>query len=296
MIQWLFGIPYEVAFWEATYENKKVREKLSRFSHYNSPIQLVGFDVQQFLLKQPNPTQATILDVGAGMTYLPGNYLTIDGKNQPLNLHYIDPLAAYYNQILAKYKVDRPEVEFGMMEYLSAFYPNHDVTLIMIQNALDHSSNPVKGILESLDALHVGGVLYLNHHPNEAEYENYRGFHQFNIMVEDGQLIIWNKSGRFNINQLLSGFANVEAKVVDNNPIAIITKTAEVPENRIDRRADILKLSNALLAYSMEVNSASKMSKYHWKLFYYRIAQRVSKWFSWQTRQRIKRLLKRNKS
>ncbi len=293
MVQWLFGIPYEVAFWEATYKNRKERQKLSLFSHYNSPIQLAGFDVQQFLQSQPNPAQATILDVGAGMTYLPGNYLTIEGKNQPLNLHYIDPLAAYYNQILSKYKVDRPKVEFGMMEYISAFYPNHDVTLITIQNALDHSSNPVKGILESLDILHVGGVLYLNHHPNEAEYENYRGFHQFNIMVEDDKLIIWNKSRRFNINQLLSGFAKVEAKVVDNNPIAIITKTAEVPENMINRRADIVKLSNALLAYSKEVNSPKRMFQYHLKLMYYRLMQRVSKWFSWQTRQRIKSLFKR---
>lgn len=160
MVKWLFGIPYEIAFWDAGFRNAQTRKSLFAFSHYGQSIQLTGFDVEKFLLQQTNPTEVKILDVGCGMTYYPGDKLYVDGEEKQINIHYIDPLAHYYNKILEKYKINRPNIEFGMMEYLSAFYPKHDVTLIIIQNALDHSADPVKGILEALQALQVNGILY----------------------------------------------------------------------------------------------------------------------------------------
>lgn len=112
-----------------------------------------------------------------------------------------------------------------MSEYLSAFIQNHDASLITIQNALDHSSAPVKGIIESLISLREGGVLYLNHHPNEAEMEKYKGFHQYNVDERNGELYIWNKNHHINVTELLDGFASVETKRMDNGHIiAIIRK------------------------------------------------------------------------
>lgn len=99
-----------------------------------------------------------------------------------------------------------------MSEYLSAFIQNHDASLITIQNALDHSSAPVKGIIESLISLREGGILYLNHHPNEAEMEKYKGFHQYNVDERNGELYIWNKDHHINVTELLDGFASVETK------------------------------------------------------------------------------------
>ena len=296
MIKWLLGIPYEVAFWESVYGNKKALASLLAFSHYGRALALDGFDATSFLLKQQEPEKAIILDIGAGMSYLPGEFiLTKQGKQLPLNIHYIDPLADYYNQIAQHYKVSVPKVEFGIMEYLSAFYPQHDVTLAIIQNALDHSANPLKGVLEALNALKINGVLYLNHHPNEAEYEQYRGFHQFNICIEEDNLIIWNHNQRYNINEIIKDFARVETKQVEKNPVAIITKTSEVPAALLDRAEDIRTLSAALLNLTQEMNSASKMRKYHRQYRYYRLAQRVSKLFSWQTRQNVKNMIKKLK-
>ena len=296
MLKWLLGIPYEVAFWEATYRNKKELNKLFAFSHYGEALTLDGFDATSFLLSQPKPEQAKILDVGSGMTYLPGEYIVDSkGKKISLNIRYVDPLANYYNQIAAKHHVEVPKVEFGMMEYLSAFYPEHDVTLAIIQNALDHSANPVKGIMEALNALQKGGVLYLNHHPNEAEYENYRGFHQFNICIENDELIIWNRDQRFNVNDIIKDFARVETKIVEDNPIAIITKTAEVPIALLNHEQDIRTLSTALLELTQKMNDTSFMRRYHRQFRYYRLAQRVSKLFSWQTRQNIKKFIKKLK-
>lgn len=111
-----------------------------------------------------------------------------------------------------------------MSEYLSAFIQNHDASLITIQNALDHSSAPVKGIIESLISLREGGILYLNHHPNEAEMEKYKGFHQYNVDERNGKLYIWNKAHHVNVTELLNGFASVETKRMDNGHIIAIIR------------------------------------------------------------------------
>ena len=293
MKKWLSGIPYEVAFWESVYSNDRTFQSVMRFSHLGSPLSLNGFDAAAFLLAQPDPGQATILDVGCGMTFYPGDYLLVDGEKLPLDIHYIDPLAEYYNRIARKTGRKVPQVEFGMMDYLSAFYPEHNVSLVIIQNALDHSANPMKGILEALNALKTGGVLYLNHHPNEAEYEDYRGFHQFNVMVENGDMIIWNRTERFNVNELLKDFATVETSLYEGNPVAVITRTDAVPAELLDMPKDIRTLSEALLGFSQQVNSPSAMLAYHCRFFWFRLAQHFSKLFSWSTRQKIKQHLKK---
>ena len=294
MLKWLMGIPYEVAYWDAIYGNKKALESTLAFSHYGRALTLDGFDAAAFLLKQKEPEKAVILDIGAGMSYMPGEFiLNKQGEQLPLNIHYIDPLAAYYNQIAQHHRVKVPNVEFGMMEYISAFYPAHNVTLAIIQNALDHSANPVKGILEALNALKKGGVLYLNHHPKEAEYEQYRGFHQFNIDIEDDKLMIWNREQRFDINAIVKDFAQVETVFAGKNPVAILTKTAEVPATLLDFQQDIRTLSTALLDLTQQMNNPAAMRRYHRKYRFYRFAQRISKLFSWQTRQNIKKLIKK---
>ena len=44
-------------------------------------------------------------------------------------------------------------IEFGMMEYLSDFYPEGNIDMVIIQNALDHSSAPQIGIIEAMQTL-----------------------------------------------------------------------------------------------------------------------------------------------
>lgn len=161
--KWLEGISYEVAFWNNVYRWPHTFQGMMGWAHYGSTICLEGFDANHFLLANDHPS---VYDVGSGMSYAVGDHLEKGGKLIPLDIHYIDPLAFHFNRILKKYKKKLPPIEFGMTEYLSAFI--HDASLITIQNALDHSSAPIKGIVEALLALRKGGVLYLNHHPNEA--------------------------------------------------------------------------------------------------------------------------------
>lgn len=287
--KWLEGIPYELAFWNNVYRWKRPFNGLMKWSHYGDFITLESFDALQFLENQDNPM---VLDVGSGMSYATGNFYKKNTGKTPLNVHYIDPLAPFFNKIIKKYKKNLPDIDYGMMEYLSAFYPNHDVNLVIIQNALDHSSNPLKGIYEAIDTLRIGGKLYLNHHPNEAETEHYKGFHQFNIFDENGKLIIWNKTERYDIAELLNGFASVEtSKAKSGHVIALITKNSEVPKELIGDDGngflteDMLKQTLANLSFGKRL----KMRLLYWK---YNTIQFLIQGLPWDFRMKIKRLIK----
>ena len=287
--KWIEGIPYELAFWNNVYRWKRPFNGLMKWSHYGDFIDLESFDVLQFLENQDN---LMVLDVGSGMSYATGNFYKKNTEKTPLNVHYIDPMAPFFNRIIKKYKKNLPNIDYGMMEYLSAFYPNHDVDLVIIQNALDHSSNPLKGIYEAIDTLRIGGKLYLNHHPNEAEMEHYKGFHQFNIFDENGKLIIWNKTERYDIAELLNGFASVEtSKAESGHVIALITKNSDVPDELIG------DYGNGFLTEEMLTDTLAnlswgkrlKMRLLYWK---YNTIQFLIQGLPWDFRMKIKRLIK----
>ena len=164
--------------------------------------------------------------------------------------------------------------------------------MVIIQNALDHCADPMKAIWEALIVLKQGGVLYLNHHPNEAEHEQYRGFHQYNICIEDGHLKIWNRINSIDVTTLLAGVAIMEVKLCDGNPIAIITKTAAVSDLYINRRDDVHLMMEALISYSEYFNNTKYIIKYHCKYLFFRVVQWFSKLLSWKMRQKIKQLIK----
>ena len=74
-----------------------------------------------------------------------------------------------------------------MIEQLSASYAPDSADFIHIRNALDHCTDPMTGILQALTVAKTGGIVYLNHHRDEAVREAYRGFHQYNITEEAGE-------------------------------------------------------------------------------------------------------------
>lgn len=227
--RWISGIPYEVAFWRSYYRNPKARKALMNWSQYGKECKLDHFDVASFIegVKKDDPV---IVDVGCALSYMFSNI--IGGKEY--NVVYLDPLAPYYNKILEDYSLPYPRIAFGMGETLRLHFKNDSVTLMHIRNALDHSVRPIMVIWQALMCLHVGGVLYLNHKPNEAEHEAYVGFHQYNIDCQEGRLIIWNKEERMDVGEELSGYAEVKASVTESGRIVgVVTKTAEIPADHV---------------------------------------------------------------
>ncbi|MBD5328859.1 MAG: hypothetical protein HDS03_09860 [Bacteroides sp.] len=203
--RWISGIPYEVAFWRSYYSNRSSRKALMSWSEYGKECKLDDFDVKAFVdgLGIEDPL---IVDVGCALSYVLGN--RIGGRQY--KLEYLDPLAPYYNDILDDYSLPYPRITFGMGETLGLHYREGSVSLLHIRNALDHSVRPMTVVWQALICLHIGGVLYLNHKPNEAEHEAYLGFHQYNVDCRDGRLVIWNREERIDVGDELNGYASVK--------------------------------------------------------------------------------------
>lgn len=289
----ILGIAYEEAFWRSQFGVKRARKGLYAWSRYGREIMLKNFDIVSFLdeWEQTRGSRPKVLDVGAGASFCTGNL----AHGKEIDLHCIDPLAAYYNKVIRKTRPQHfPLVEFGAIEQLSAFYPKGDVAFIHVQNALDHSRQPVQGIVECMRCLAQGGILYLKHFPNEAERENYRGFHQYNIDTENGELTIWNKSERHNINRMLDGFSKIEVTTSDiGEVIAVITKTGDVPTSLYDDSKNLREVCE-LQAQTAEVfNSFGFAMKYHTKRRFYIIVQHMMRWVSPQFKAKLKKWMKK---
>lgn len=283
--KWINGIPYEIAFWNNVYRWNKTFEGMMEWSNFDSVIKLESFDANTFLKGCPHPI---VLDIGCGMSYATGNLMKNDGKTSEIDIHYIDPLAPYFNKILKRQKRKLPEIEFGIMEYISLFYPDNNIDLAIIQNALDHSSNPVKGIYEAIKTLKIGGILYLNHHPNEAETENYKGFHQYNIIKENEELIIWNKKERWNINELIGNFADIKVHRNDytGHIIAIINKKKNINVIKNDKEKLIQDLYNTI------ITNPSKKFSFKYKYLLFNTIQFFIQALPWDTKMKLKKIIK----
>lgn len=287
--QWIGGIPYEIAFWNNVYRWDISYQGMMNWSNYGSVISLECFDANAYLATIDHPL---VLDVGCGMSYATGNYLNRGGLLQPLNLHYVDALAFYYNDILQRHHRNLPKINFGMLEYLSAFYPRQEVDLVIIQNALDHSSKPVKGLLQTLDTLKVGGKLYLNHHPHEAVVEQYKGFHQYNIDIEGGRLVIWNSEEKVVVDELVRPWAEIENITHENgHVVSIITKTHQLPHDSDQEKANIRELSETLSRMTKNNFSFRRFIRYKWDYARYNMIHFVVQALPWNVKMGIKKLI-----
>lgn len=289
--QWVLGIPYELAFWNNIYRWKSSFESLRNWSRLGKVLELEGMDASTFLSDFDSPI---VFDVGCGMSYAKGNHIKRAEGIVPIEVHYIDPLAHFYNDIKKRHHRDMPDVQFGMMEYLSTVVNPNTVSLVIIHNALDHSANPMKGILSALNVLSIGGCLYLNHHPNEAEAENYKGFHKFNICIDNNQCIIWNKNERIVVDDIISKFATIETKTLDNGFIvSIIKKTAQVEHPQINPLLESRELANLLFEQIETSKNLSFVLKMNIKYWWFNTIHFFVQLLSYENRMRLRKLVYR---
>ncbi|MDE6310755.1 MAG: class I SAM-dependent methyltransferase [Muribaculaceae bacterium] len=284
--RWLSGIPYEVAFWRSYYGNRRRRRDLFSWSLYGKPCVLDGFDIDAYIggLASGNPK---ILDVGCALSYAFGNIIC--GK--PADVSYVDPLAPFYNKILLRYNIERPAIEFGMIECLSGSFAPESVDFIHVRNALDHCADPFAGIIQCLVVLREGGVLYLNHFVNEAQNEAYRGFHQFNLCMRDGRLILWNRSVEIDVTERLQGIADVVTTLTpEGRVVAVITRKAPVPRELYDPRAVAMRMTGDMMTTVEYFHSLPTSAAYQMKRLVSTVGHRTMRLLPLGLLKRIKRI------
>jgi hypothetical protein len=67
----------------------------------------------------------------------------------------------------------------------------------------------------------------LRHHRNEAEYEKYKGFHQFNFDVRYGTFVIWNRSTEIIVADFLSIKAEIMTEFQEGDGVVYVHKQSE---------------------------------------------------------------------
>lgn len=224
--KWLSGINSEVAFWDDWFATQGSQWQ-DVFNYRTQSIPKVRDESQIKNINIP-----TVLDIGAG----PISNFGIITERGKINLHACDPLANIYLKMLIKWNIT-PYcfTEFAFAERLTDKYPKNYFDHVVIENALDHTFDPIAVLIESLNVVKNNSTIRIIVFENEAEYGDYNGFHQWNIKEENGNLIIWKENFQVNIGVLLNEYCtiNVSANKLDDRRIidSIITKnySQEIP-------------------------------------------------------------------
>lgn len=170
---WLNGIVDEIRFWDTFFSTKgsicKVTEEEWK--------EVISYERQFTLEDDLELLNTKFLDVGSG-PYSSCGSLT---KKTNLELYAVDPLASVYKKLKEQHDIKTSIVpETAMVENLSAWFQENTFDITHMSNSLDHSFDPMLGIWQMLWVTKIGGKVILRHHQNEAENENYIGFHQWN--------------------------------------------------------------------------------------------------------------------
>jgi SAM-dependent methyltransferase len=165
----LHGIYHELAFWQ---QFVKTERFLNGWVKKIKTPELHD-EVAQFILSVRNDT---VLDVGSGVVSI---------LNGLVNVRAVDPLGDLYRLIFdyERHKV-HPPMAFPAEEL--PFKNEYDI--VHISNAIDHTQNPYKAYNSLFKAVKPGGYLIIQGFENEATHENWQGFHQNDIFVEE----IWD--------------------------------------------------------------------------------------------------------
>lgn len=218
MAAWLDGIIGEIGFWDDYFSSggggwKKGFKKATVYER--------EFTLESYLGEMK---KVVFLDVGSGPLSSCGSKT---GKAN-LEFHAVDPLAVVYKNIKRKYDIrTRVQPEFAMVEKLNEKYSENTFDIVHMRNALDHSFNPFMGLLQMLYVCKINGKIILIHRDDEAEFENYDGFHQWNLKVEGDSFFIWRGNKKFNIAELFDEYIDIKTAPAENREAlheVIITK------------------------------------------------------------------------
>jgi hypothetical protein len=178
----LSAVYHELNFWKSFVETKRFLDGWVK----NVKTPELRQQVHDFI-KSNLPPNGDVMDAGSGVVSI------LNGTVPNKNLFPTDPLGELYSLIFnyQKYGIRQPLA--GSCEELRA---DSLYDIVHISNALDHTQNPFESYKRLLRAVKPGGYLIIQCFENEAEYENWQGFHQFNLRIEDSFIAVTDKDNR----------------------------------------------------------------------------------------------------
>lgn len=200
-VDWERALEEELGFWRWSLEQGRFRERLQR-----NPLQKELAELLQGRVR--GPAEALVLDVGSGPLTTVGTVWT-----QPMRVMAIDPLADRYNALMDEMGIKPPvRPVMGSAEKLSSIVAAESADLLVMNNALDHSFQPLQCVMNLVAAARPGGFVYLSHFANEAEKENYSGLHQWNIFRRGSDTIVSSTTEEHSLAKALHGKASVTTR------------------------------------------------------------------------------------
>jgi SAM-dependent methyltransferase len=243
---WSSGVTFEIAFWERVLGSGggQWSDDLRRRMRTDAN----NADVLYQRLGVADPLSARILDVGAG----PLTVLSSTHDGAKIDLVAADPLAPAYDLIVQKHAISRPvATQQAFAEDLTAAFEPASFDAVYCRNALDHSFDPVRGILEMLAVVKLHGRVLLVHNRNEAEREGYTGFHQWNFDSDGDRFIIWTPTERHDVTEILGDVATVLLGGDETWVDVAIIKNAAGPTGPHRHRGRVQALLQAFLVGAM---------------------------------------------
>jgi SAM-dependent methyltransferase len=182
---WREALPREIEFWKEVLPTRVTsRDDYKLRADPRAPMQ---DPVMKMLIARIPDENVAIIDVGAGP-------LTALGKTYPgktLNIIATDPLADEYSDIMWQAGIEPPVPPIACRgeELLQRFRPE-TFDIAFARNALDHAGDPVRVITNMVHVVKEGRYVVLRHLRSEGMRQFYRGLHQWNFDIEEGDFII----------------------------------------------------------------------------------------------------------
>ncbi len=187
---WNDELPSELEFWA-----RELPHRVATWPDYirrADPRAPVRDPLMKVLIAGVPRETVSIIDVGAGP-------LTSLGKTYPgkaLKITATDPLGREYARLMEEAGIEPPVRPIACRgeDLLERFAPS-SFDIAFARNALDHSVDPRRVIANMVRLVRGDGFVLLKHRRNEGQAHAYRGLHQWNFDIEDGQLVI-SRPGR----------------------------------------------------------------------------------------------------
>ena len=201
---WLDGIYSEIQFWENVVmkEDGDLHDKVMSRMIVNDKFTLESD------LEDLECNEVKFVDVGSG----PFSRCGFRSDKYKIETIAVDPLASIYSSLKDKYGMNNQiHLRTGFVETLHEQFDEDEFDIVHMSNSLDHAFDAVFGLYELLYICKIGGKVILCHHENEAENENYSGFHQWNLSVhnQENSFVIWRKNKRFNVCEKFGEYADI---------------------------------------------------------------------------------------